>query len=91
MGIRMLLVACSLLLASACGGPVVQEEAESAPMPVMEQAPEESTDTSALWLSCPGYDGTPCTTPSNRFRCYNQYPNEPGLCFCGSDYIYTCS
>jgi hypothetical protein len=87
----MVAVVSSLLLVSACGIPAEPDEQESAPVPGTEEAIEEPTDVKAFWLSCPGYDGTPCTTPGNRFRCYNWYPTEPGICVCGQNYTYTCA
>jgi hypothetical protein len=40
-------------------------------------------------LFCGTYDGTPCTTPGEKFRCLNG-PNEPGRCVCTVNHVYTC-
>ncbi|MBN1205543.1 MAG: hypothetical protein JXB05_11545 [Myxococcaceae bacterium] len=56
----------------------------------MTETADASEERSALWLSCWDYEGQACTTPGNRFRCYNQYPYEPGICVCGSSYTYFC-
>ncbi|MFY2559339.1 hypothetical protein ACN469_17030 [Corallococcus terminator] len=85
MRLRIFLVA-SLLWVSACGAPVGVDEQE----PELT-TPEEGADVQAFWVSCPESEGTACTTPGSRFRCYNQYPNEPGICFCTSTLTYSCS
>jgi len=90
MNLRIVVVVSSLLLGSACGIPVEPDEQESASVPGTAEAIEEPTDVKALWLSCPEYDGTSCSTPGRYFRCYNWYPTEPGICFCGSNFTYSC-
>ncbi|HEX8700541.1 MAG TPA: hypothetical protein VF815_16950 [Myxococcaceae bacterium] len=91
MNLRAWFVASSLFLASACGGPVEVEPQEPAPVTDAAQAAPEDGNVSAQWISCPQKDGTSCTTPGSYFKCYNQYPYEPGICRCQSDYTYLCN
>lgn len=48
------------------------------------------TPSTEAYVFCYPYDGTSCTTPGTNFRCFNQYPDEPGLCRCTSSYVYRC-
>lgn len=69
------------LMAVGCGG---------TEQPVDSSAAPEDTHT-AQWRSCPDTDGTSCWSPGATFTCYNQYPYEPGLCYCRSDYAWQCN
>lgn len=84
MNLRMVAVAFSLLVASACGGSVAPEEQEASPSSSPANVPEESTDRTALWFSCSAYNGLGCQAPGLTYTCYIQYPNQPGQCVCTS-------
>jgi len=43
------------------------------------------------YVGCWTYDGKACTTPTYTFVCYNQYPNEPGICYCTDEGRWECS
>jgi hypothetical protein len=82
MNLRMVAVAFSLLVASACGGPVALEEQEVSPSHGPADVPEENTDKTALWYSCSEWNGKGCQAPGLTSTCYHQYPNQPGTCTC---------
>jgi hypothetical protein len=84
------------ILVVACGNPVKDEEHESAvadgddreQRDELFKATESSTTSS--YRTCQHIDGTPCSNPGSVFRCYYQYPNEPGICVCLSNFTWSC-
>ena len=50
---------------------------------------DSTVQASTTYIACWAYDGQACSTPGGRFRCMWQ-PYEPGMCGCGSDYIWHC-
>jgi len=48
------------------------------------------TTATEAYVLCSTYNGTSCTTPGTSFRCFNRYPDEPGLCRCTSSHLYVC-
>ena len=47
------------------------------------------TKSTEAYVRCSAYQGKSCTTPDSSFQCYNQYPYEPGICYCTGN-VYDC-
>jgi hypothetical protein len=72
------------------GGITVKRKLIKAALMVGLLAGAGLTKPTEAYVRCITYNGTSCTTPGSSFRCYNQYPDEPGACICNNNYVYVC-